>query len=185
MMAGRIGMAIAVVALAAACERAPAPVANSDTARADTTSRTTPTIVLVDTAVPPAAVGDERWEFQRLASADIDGDGAAERIALIANIELVRGRPAWDDGQRWQLYVEEADGTRTRLYARFVQLGHVEAFLGPAAADGRHPILIVERTPHRLAIYEATYRAPGDVVVRELAAPEIDPATSLEGTPLN
>ena len=180
----RLGMPLIVVTLAAACERAPAPMASSDTTRADTTSGTSPTIVLVDTAVPPAAVGDERWEFQRLASADIDGDGAAERVALIANIELVRGRPAWDDGQRWQLYVEEADGTRTRIYARFVQLGHVEAFLGPAA-DGRHPIVIVERTPHRIAVYEATYRAPGDIAVRELAAPEIDPAVSFEGTPLN
>ena len=177
---GRWPLVAAGLALGA-CRDAPSPAAR-DTASAPAPVAAPP-VVLVDSAVPPAAVGDPRWQFQQSASADRNGDGAAERVALIANVELVRGRPAWDDGQRWQLYVEAADGTRTRVYARFVQLGHVEAFVGPAAANGRRTIVIVERTPQRMAVYEAAYAGPNDVTVRELAAPEIDPAVALTGTP--
>ena len=166
-----------------ACRGSPPPPADSARDSASVATPLASPITLVDTAVPQAAVGDPRWEFQQSASADLNGDGTAERVVLLANVELVRGRPAWDDGQRWQLYVEAADGTRTRLYARFVQLGHVEAFLGPASADGVRPVVIIERTPQRLAVYETRYRGPNAVAARELAAPEIDPAIALTGTP--
>ncbi|HJR36335.1 MAG TPA: hypothetical protein VJ817_15365, partial [Gemmatimonadales bacterium] len=76
-----------------------------------------PAVQLVDSAIPPAVAGAEGWNYQQSARADLDGDGRAERVVMTAKVELYRGRPAWDDGQPWQVYIEAAEGGRTYVYA--------------------------------------------------------------------
>lgn len=116
---------------------------------------------LVDTSFAPAVAGEDGWMYSQSAEADLDGDGVPERTVITAHVEMIRGRPAWDDGQRWQVYVEEPEGHRTYLYARFVQLGTVTMRIG--RSDGSRPptVVLIEHVPDRVAIYEIHYEGPG------------------------
>lgn len=166
--------AVAIAALLAACGRADE--ARTEASGAPASASPDSVVVLVEEGFAPAAAGDPAWAYERRASADFDGDGADETAVLIANARRHGGEIAWDDGQRWQAYVEEADGTRTYLYARFVQLGMVEAHVA-AADSGRAPsILLVERTPHRIAVHDARYHGPGRATTTRLTEREVDPA---------
>ena len=121
---------------------------------------------LVDPAYPQPLPGD----YRRTARVDLDGDGREEQIVVLAAVELVRDGGefpgiddfAWDDGQPWQVYVEEPGGQRTYLFSQFVQLGTVEALVDPDAAR----IWIVVQTGAGLDVYEVIYEGPGDYQVR-------------------
>lgn len=115
---------------------------------------------LIEERVPAATAADPGWAYAQRGSADFDGDGAEESVVLICDVTLdPRGQPLWEDGHRWQVYVEEPDGGRTRVYARFVPNGTVTAQVtdGPG---GTPTVTIVERTPDRLALYEVAYAGP-------------------------
>ncbi len=152
--------AIVAVALVGACAGADAP----EPAAVDSGAITAPveTVVLIDSGRAPAVAGTDGWNYHRTALGDIDGDGADESVVIAARVEMVHGRPAWDDGQQWQVYVEEADSSRTVVYARRLQLGaltlRIEA--GPAGAPRR--MVLMEHLPDRLAVYEVAYRGPAN-----------------------
>lgn len=143
-----------------------------------------PRVELVDTAIVPAAAGEEGWHYSQAVEADLDGDGRPERVVLAARVELYRGRPAWDDGQPWQVYVEEAHGARTRLYVRYVQLGTVAMRVGLAEGGRPASVVLVEHLPDRLAVYEVEYRGPGDAVVAEHFVRALDPTGEVAGPAL-
>jgi hypothetical protein len=130
---------------------------------------------LVDSTISPAIAGREGWDFQQSATHDFDGDGQAERVVLTAHVALMRGRPAWDDGQQWQVYVEEPDSTRTYIYAQFVQLGTVTLRVGEAADGGRASIVLIEHLPDRLGVYETDYQAPGRFSTTQRFVRTLDP----------
>ncbi len=120
----------------------------------------------LDTAVAPAVAGTDGWEYFLSRETDLDADGAPEQVVVMARAGLINGRPAWDDGQPWQVYVEEADGERTYLYRRFVQLGTVTMRLGLDENDEEpSTVVLIEHLPDRLQLYELDYRGPGDVDV--------------------
>jgi hypothetical protein len=162
--------ALAAVAVLAACDR------GQGEAFAPRVQTPSAAVVLVDSALPPAVAGSG-WEYHLRATADLDGDGQPEHASLIAAV----GRDGddgflWDDGQPWQLYVQEADGTRTDVYRRFVQLGTVQAHVSTTpAGGGALGILIVENTPQMIRIYEAAYAGPGRVTAVERFRREIHP----------
>lgn len=139
-------------------------------------------ISLIDPQQPLTSADDPQWQFQRTATADFDGDGVEERAVLIARIELVDGQPAWDDGQPWQMYIEEPDGTRTYVYARFLQLGSLEALLTGTIEAQVPGITLLERTPFSFAVYDVRYRGPQQVEVIELLLRELDSARGFMGT---
>ena len=115
----------------------------------------------IDTARFQSPDEASSWPYQRATEADLDGDGRLERVVLTADVAIDgRGRPAWDDGQRWAVYVIEADSTSTLLYGRFVQLGAVEASI-TASADGPH-VTIHEHGPHLRVAWEMAYGGPGE-----------------------
>src|SRR5438046_90801 len=102
----RIILALLVVI---AC-RQPTP-KDAESARAGTADRAEAqpdTIAdLIQVRVPEAAAGDSGWQYARRASVDLDGDGKPESVVMIADVTLdKRGRPLWEDGHRWQVYVE-------------------------------------------------------------------------------
>lgn len=122
-----------------------------------------PSVQLVDSAIPPAVAGAEGWNYQQSARADLDGDGQAERVVLTAKVELYRGRPAWDDGQPWQVYIEAPDGGRTYVYAQRLQLGTLTMRVGSTEAGQRPTLVLLEQLPDRISLYEVSYGGPGRV----------------------
>jgi hypothetical protein len=134
------------------------PPAGTDTVAA-------PAIQLVDSAIPPAVAGAEGWNYQQSAGADLDGDGQAERVVLTAKVELYRGRPAWDDGQPWQVYIEAPDGGRTYVYGQRLQLGTLTMRVGSTEASQGSTVVLLEQLPDRISLYEVSYGGPGRVTV--------------------
>lgn len=162
--------------------RSPATAEARDHAAPADTTPTAPRIdasVLVDRDIPPAVAGEEGWDYQLSTTADFDGDGQAERAVITARVEMVRGQPAWDDGQPWQVYVEEADGTRTYIYAQRLQLGPLVMRVTLAEDSGRPAIVLLEHLPDRIRLFEAEYGGPSDVSVSEVYNRRLDPAGEL------
>ncbi|HEX6368049.1 MAG TPA: hypothetical protein VF006_03890 [Longimicrobium sp.] len=117
--------------------------------------------------VDSARVGDARlaagWAYRRELSADLDGDGPAERIVLASDVEVrPDGTPLWEDGHRWALFAETPAGERTLLYSAFVPHGFAEAAVLQADDQRRRRVLVQERTPQQLRSLEIEYRGPGD-----------------------
>lgn len=171
---------VGAMCLITGCDRSDrAPEAASGTP-ADTTAQRTAAPpapeMLVDTALPAATPGDPGWDYHLLANADLDGDGQQERASLIARVDRDSSGFLWDDGQPWQLHIEEADGTRTYAYRRFVALGMVEAHVAtPAAGGSGLVILLVENTPGSIRIFEVAYTGPGRVTAVEQFTRDIHP----------
>ena len=177
----RLSVGLLVALALPGCEQAAEPPPSPEEVSAPAVRD--PAVELVDTGIPPAVAGEAGWELAQAATADLDGDGVEERAVLTARVEMYRGRPAWDDGQPWQVYVEEGDGTRTYAYARFVQLGTVEALL--TRGDGGPPTLVlVERVPDALTVYEVAYRGPGRVETIRRLHRTLDPVHGFAGPPV-
>ncbi len=139
---------------------------------------------MLDSRVPTAKAGDPGWAYAQRVSADFDGDGQDETAVLISDVTVdANGRPIWEDGHRWQLYVEEADGKTTRLYARFVPRGSVTADVGIPSAGKELYIVVVEHSPERMGVYEYEYRGPLLADVRKRLERDLDPARQFTGAP--
>jgi len=80
---------------------------------------------------------------------------------LISDVTLdARGNPIWEDGHRWQLYFEEADSTRTYIYARFLPFGKLEASVTVPDEEKMPTVILRELTPNALGVYEVRYSGP-------------------------
>jgi hypothetical protein len=138
---------------------------------------------MLDARVPPAKAGDPGWMYAQRVAADFDGDGQDETAVLISDVTLDNGgAPLWEDGHRWQIYVEESDGTVTRLYARFVPRGKVTADVGVPSAGKELYIVVVEHSPERMGVYEYEYRGPQRADVRKRLERDLDPARQFTGS---
>lgn len=161
-----------LVALLFACDGRPPPT-QAPVRHAIEAEPTAPD--LLDPAIPPAVPGEDGWDFVRAVEADLNGDGRDAQVLVTARAELVRGRPAWDDGQPWQVQVLEPDGARTLLYSRRLQIGTLTVRLAHAEAGRTAAILLLEHTPDGLALYEVHYRGPDDFDVSERFQRRLDP----------
>jgi hypothetical protein len=182
-------VAVALAAASAACgggSDAPATVADAASAL--------PEVDLVSPRHDDAVLGQAGWNHAQSASADLDGDGTVEQAVIIANADIYHGRVLWNDGQVWQVYIEEPDGTRTYVYKQFLQLGSVlarrarpEAPRPGAAAKQAQPqpptILLLEQLPQRFSAYEVRYAGPGKASVVEVMRRDYDLRSLFQGTP--
>jgi hypothetical protein len=141
-------------------------------------------VQLVDTSLAPAVAGEDGWMYQQNADADLDDDGQLERVVLTARVEMLRGRPAWDDGQPWQVYVEEADETRTYLFARFVQLGTITMRVALPEGDTGATVILLEHLPDQLSLYEVEYHGPGSATAIPRFQRMLDPRGEIAGPAL-
>lgn len=115
---------------------------------------------LTDTTIPAAVSGQPGWVYSQKASADFDADGQAETAILVSDVPVdARGAPLWEDGHRWQLYVEESGGERTWLFRQFLPNGTVTADV-VRRESGTRSILIEARTPDRISVHEVKYSGP-------------------------
>jgi hypothetical protein len=112
---------------------------------------------LIDTTIAPAIAGEDGWNFHQRVSADFTGDGQPEQVVMTAWVEMIRGQPAWDDGQPWQVYVESAAGHRTYLYAQRLQLGTLTMRMAQADYIHLPTVVLLEQLPDRLRILEVSY----------------------------
>jgi hypothetical protein len=152
----------------------PAPGTEDEVAGADTSAPEPPSVQLIDSTISPAVAGEEGWQYQQTADVDLTGDGHLEHVVLTARVELYRGRPAWDDGQPWQVYVEDRSGTRTYLYAQRLQLGTLT--LRVTRGEGDPPVVVLlEHLPDRMRVVEASYMGPGRVSVAVRYQADLDP----------
>lgn len=139
---------------------------------------------MIDATVPSALAGDSGWKYAQRVTADLDGSGAEEEAVLMCDVALdARGRPLWEDGHRWQLYVRETGGKRevTRLFARFIPNGKVTAELGVPSAGSKNWIVLLVQSPERLGVYEFEYRGPGRADVRKRLERDLDAAKPFTG----
>lgn len=139
---------------------------------------------LIQARVPAALAGDSGWRYQQQVVADIDGDDEDETVVLISDVMLdASGQPMWEDGHRWQVYVREADGRVTRLYARFLPNGKLTAELAMPPGGATHGIVLIEQTPTHIGVFELRYRGPDDVDVYRRLDRELDATRQFSGAP--
>lgn len=134
---------------------------------------------LIDTALDellrPAAELETRgaagWEYALAERADLDGDGFQEQLWVLAQVTLADdGQPLWEDGQEWQVYVEDEDGITTHLFAGLVQLGRLDVSI----THMPQPTILVQTTSYSSArTYEFVYNGPRKVEARTLVARDI------------
>lgn len=128
---------------------------------------------LIDPAYPLARAGDPGWDYHRMLTTDLNGDGRLEIVHLIARVDRYAPGPngfAWDDGHVWQVYVEDGDGEVTYLFSRWVQLGELRvASIDPFVEPESRGLAIVALEGARVALYRVDYRGTGDFDVVEVA----------------
>lgn len=167
--------AVGAIVLSCACGAdGPAPGTEDDVAGADTIAPKPPPVQLVDSTISPAVAGEEGWDYQQSVDVDLTGDGQLEHVVLTARVELYRGRPAWDDGQPWQVYVEDGSGIRTYLYAQRLQLGTLTMRVTRGEVDPP-VVVLLEHLPDRMRVVEASYMGPGLVSMAVRYQGELDP----------
>lgn len=169
-----------MVALAACSPGGEAPDTSAAAAPADSAAPA----VTIDSAIAPAIAGEDGWNYVQRATADLDGNGVAEQVVLTARVELYRGRPAWDDGQPWQVYIESPGGDRTYVYAQRLQLGTLTMRVSFADSGQASSIVLLEQLPDRITVYEATYDGPSDARVETRFQRMLDPRGPLAGPQL-
>ena len=168
----------AVLIFSACSVDAPVPQTDDDESDEETPVPPPPAVQLVDSTIPPAVAGEEGWHYQQSADVDLTGDGHVERVVLTARVELYRGRPAWDDGQPWQVYVEDQDGTRTYVYAQRLQLGTLTMRVSRGEVNPP-TVVLLEHLPDRLRVLEASYKGPSLVTVEVGYQRDLDPIGEL------
>lgn len=161
----RIGWAGLILLVGACAVDSRPPQAADSVPPAGTDTVAAPAAQLVDSSIPPAVAGAEGWNYQQSARADLDGDGQAERVVLTAKVELYRGRPAWDDGQPWQVYIESTDGRRTYVYGQRLQLGTLTMRVAQRDSAQAATVVLLEQLPDQISLYEVSYSGPGRVTV--------------------
>jgi hypothetical protein len=161
--------------LAAACRIAD----SGPPARGDTTAA-----ALVESRVPEAAAGDTGWPWVRRATLDLNGDARPEQVVVLSDVRIdSAGRPLWEDGHRWQVYVESPAGERTRLYARFLPNGSLATRFTEPARGAPPRIVLLERTPSAVGVYDVRYVSPGSVLLESRLTRQLSVQHTLEGAP--
>ena len=136
----------------------------------------------MDSTATPAIEGQPGWEFSRSTTLDLDADGVAERVVLIANVSLMEGRPLWEDAHVWQVYIEDRDSRRTYAYARLVPFGHIDVLVSPAEEGIAPRLLIVERMQQQLGVHQVRYGGTNDLEVKTLLEEPIDARSGILGS---
>ena len=109
------------------------------------------------------------WHVQRGQVADLDGDGADERLVVASDVMPgPDGAPAWEDGHRWAAWVVEpetdasGDSVRTQLYGAFVPTGRADVNVTAPPVGEAPSVLVLERGGTRVATHGVRYHGPVD-----------------------
>jgi hypothetical protein len=138
---------------------------------------------LIDTTIVRAEAGEKGWTYQQKVSMDFDADGQMETAVLISDVTLDgRGAPLWEDGHRWQVYVDEPTGERTYILRQFLPNGSLTADV-VRRESGTRTIMLVARTPQTINVYEVKYSGPQRIVLMNLIERPVEGAGTFAGAP--
>ena len=122
------------------------------------------------------------WPLQRSVRADLDGDGADERLVVASDVAVdASGMPMWEDGHRWAAYVvdapegEAADSSRTLLYGAFLPMGRAEVAVTEPSAGEPPRVFVLSRSVGRVTAQDVAYDGPGEA--RGLGSATFSPLT--------
>lgn len=105
--------------------------------------------------------GNGAWKYSRsYSNSDLNGDGEKEIIHLLADVEMIDGEPAWDDGQPWEIVIEEQNGEKTSVFLDYVQLGSVEIDL--INRESVQELLLIVRQGADIKILTISYNHPNE-----------------------
>jgi len=106
--------------------------------------------------------------YKKTAKADLDGDGQEETIVVATTAQWIEeyGDFDWDDGHPWYVYVDEADGTRTTVFADWVQLGELRVQIGLEPTS----VIITREQGAGTSIYRVVYSGPHQTEATELTS---------------
>lgn len=138
---------------------------------------------LADTSIPRAEAGEKGWAYTQKATADFDADGQVETAVLISDVTMnAAGVPLWEDGHRWQLYVEEPTGERTYIFRQFLANGKLTADV-VRRESGTRTILLEARTPDHVSLHEVKYSGPQRIVLLNSIERPVERAATFTGSP--
>jgi hypothetical protein len=138
---------------------------------------------LTDTSIVRAEAGTKGWMYEQKVAVDFDADGQIETAVLISDVTLdAGGKPLWEDGHRWQVYVDEPTGERTYIYRQFLPNGSLTADV-VRRESGTRTLLLIARTPHALNLYEVKYSGPQRIVLMNAIERPIEGAGTFVGSP--
>lgn len=123
---------------------------------------------LIDPAQKLVVAGEAGWDYRQYLSADLDGDGSTETVVIMARVAKDPERPGeyqWDDGQPWQIYIQDGDNI-THVYARWVQLGNLIVFI---TDEESARLAIAENEGAGFRLYMTKYTSNGQSKTRKLA----------------
>lgn len=139
---------------------------------------------LIDTKIPAAVAGDTGWRYVQRAKVDLDDDGAPEMVVVLSDVTIGdSGEPLWEDGHRWQVYVENSAGERTRVYSRFLPNGALNVRFTEAGPGAPSRMLLLERMPFALDVYDVRYAGAGRLVLHERMERRLSMDHRFEGSP--
>lgn len=116
----------------------------------------------VDERVTTSADTAAAWPYRRTAVADLDADAVPERLVVASDVYVnADGEPMWGDVQRWAVFVEEDEGTRTLVYSASAPPGGVAAAVGAVTEAGPRRIVVIEQGPRDARFLLALYEGPG------------------------
>ncbi len=124
---------------------------------------------LVDPKQELIAAGTPGWEYQQSMTAELDGDGSTEAIYILAKAMKDPNRPGeyqWDDGQPWQVYVQDG-GDITRIFARWVQAGRLTVFV---TDEEPARLVVAEQEGAGFHLYNVRYKGPGSVKATKMVS---------------
>ena len=112
------------------------------------------------------------WPLQRSLRADLDGDGADERLVVASDVAVdSAGTPMWEDGHRWAVYVVDAteaggaasaDSSRTLLYGAFLPMGRAEVAVTEPSVGEPPRVFVLSRSALRVTAEDIAYDGPGE-----------------------
>ena len=125
------------------------------------------------------------WPLQRSLRADLDGDGADERLVVASDVAVdAAGAPMWEDGHRWAVFVVDtpdiesemgADSSRTLLYGAFLPMGRAEVAVTEPSVGEPPRVFVLSRSVARVTAEDVAYDGPGRA--RGLGSATFSPTT--------
>jgi hypothetical protein len=118
-----------------------------------------------------------QWKYRRSIEADLNKDGKAETIWLLADLEQqpqADGKPSqWQfkDSAPWAVVIESPTKKQTLVYLEWSQFGRVDAMVVNEKDNAN--LVIINRQSEAISLYEIKYQRPNQYRVCQILQRDI------------